>query len=197
MKKLFIVGAGGHGKVVAETAEVCGYTDVSFLDQFWPKKAINAHWPVVGLPERNHSPLFCAVGRNDARARLFDELNLNDSPVLIHPDASVSRYAEIAAGSLILAGCVVNTDTVIGHGVILNTASSVDHDCRIAEFVHISPGAHLAGNVTIGARSWIGIGAVIREGVCIGSDVIVAAGAAVVDDVEDGARVGGVPARRI
>lgn len=197
MTRLFIVGAGGHGKVVAETAEICGYTDVSFLDQFWPDKTLNAHWPVVGLPKRDRYPLFCAIGKNDVRARLFDELDLADSPVLIHPDACVSRYAEIAAGTLILAGCVVNTDTIIGRGVILNTASSIDHDCQIADFVHISPGAHLAGKVTVGRSSWIGIGAVVREGVCIGSNVIVAAGAAVVNDVEDGARVGGVPARRI
>jgi len=197
MTKLFIIGASGHGKVAADTAEACGYGDIAFLDQVWPDKTMNAHWPIVGRPEQEKSPIFCAVGKNQTRARLFDELSLGDSPTLIHPHTSLSRYAEIGAGTLVVAGSVVTADTAIGRGVILNTGCSVDHDCQVGDFVHISPGAHLAGNVSVGPRSWIGIGAVVREGVRIGCDVVVAAGAAVVDDVQDGARVGGVPARRI
>ena len=197
MTKLLIIGASGHGKVVADTAEACGFTDIAFLDDVWPEKTMNAHWPVVGVPARERSPLFCAVGNNQTRARLFDKLCLDDSPVLIHPHASISRYAAIGAGSLVVAGSVVTADASIGRGVILNTGCSVDHDCQIGDFVHISPGAHLAGGVCVGARSWIGIGAAVREGIRIGRDVMVAAGAAVVDDVEDGVRVGGVPARRI
>lgn len=197
MTNLFIIGASGHGKVVAETAEACGYTEVAFLDQIWPEKTMNAHWPVVGVPEPDRVPMFCAVGKNNTREQLFEELSLNESPTLVHPNASVSRYVNIGAGTLVVAGSVVNADVSIGRGVILNTGCSVDHDCRIADFAHISPGARLAGNVSVGARSWIGIGAVVREGIRVGSDVIVAAGAAVVSDVEDGARVAGVPARRI
>lgn len=197
MSKLTIVGASGHGKVVAETAEACGYTDIVFQDQSWPGQTTNAHWSVVGIPSQGQTPMFCAVGNNLVRARLFDELALDDSPVLIHPTAVVSKYAEVGAGTLAVAGCVVNAGATIGRGVILNTACSVDHDCKIGDFVHISPGARLAGAVFVGDRSWIGIGAVVREGIRIGSDVVVGAGAVLLNDVEDGARVGGVPARRI
>jgi sugar O-acyltransferase (sialic acid O-acetyltransferase NeuD family) len=197
MTKLFIVGASGHGKVVADTAEACGFTEIAFLDQLWPEKTMNAHWPVVGVPEPRQAPLFCAVGNNQVRANLFRTLNMETSPVLRHPSTTVSNHVEIGSGTLIVAGSVVNASASIGCGVILNTACSVDHDCIISDFVHISPGAHLAGNVSIGARSWIGIGVVVREGVHIGNDVVVAAGAVVLKDVEDGARVGGVPARRI
>jgi sugar O-acyltransferase (sialic acid O-acetyltransferase NeuD family) len=197
MSKLFIIGASGHGKVAAETAEACGFTDIAFLDHIWPEKTTNVHWPVVGVPDRTRSPLFCAVGNNKTRARLFEEFGFGDSPVLIHPQASVSKYADIGAGTLVVSGSVVNADTVIGRGVILNTACSVDHDCHVGDFAHISPGARLAGDVSVGDRSWIGIGAVVREGVRIGSDAVVAAGAVVLNDVENGARVGGVPARRI
>lgn len=96
-----------------------------------------------------------------------------------------------------MPGVIVNAQTEIGQGAILNTACTIDHDCKIGNFVHISPGAHLAGNVHVGQETWIGIGAVVREGVRIGSNVIVAAGAAVVRDIPDHSRVGGVPARDI
>ncbi|MCK0097144.1 acetyltransferase [Yoonia sp. F2084L] len=197
MTGLIIIGASGHGKVVADTAEACGYSDIAFQDQNWPEQTTNAHWPVTGVPGKSQTTMFCAVGNNEARARLFEELALQDTPILIHPGAVVSRYAQLGAGTLVVAGCVVNAYAAIGVGVILNTACSVDHDCTVGDFAHISPGARLAGNVSVGARSWIGIGAVVREGVSIGTDVVVGAGAVVLNDIEDGARVGGVPARRI
>jgi sugar O-acyltransferase (sialic acid O-acetyltransferase NeuD family) len=195
MNKLLIIGAGGHGKVVADTAEACGYWDIAFLDKIWPERTENGRWEIIAKPIQLDVKMFCAVGQNDIRARIFEEYNLNDSPVLIHPSAILSSTVKIGPGVLVVAGSVVNADTSIGQGTILNTASSVDHDCMIGDFVHISPGAHLAGGVRVGDRTWIGIGAVVREGIQIGKDVIVAAGAAVINDIEDGGRVAGVPAR--
>lgn len=197
MTGLIIIGASGHGKVVADTAEACGYSDIAFQDQNWPEQTANAHWPIIGVPAQTDAPIFCGVGNNRTRARLFKDLGLQDSPILIHPSAVVSQYAQLGAGTLVVAGCVVNASATIGVGVILNTGCSVDHDCMVGDFAHISPGARLAGNVNVGARSWIGIGAVVREGVSIGVDVMVGAGAVVLNDIEDGARVAGVPARRI
>jgi sugar O-acyltransferase (sialic acid O-acetyltransferase NeuD family) len=195
MIKLLIIGAGGHGKVVADTAEACGYSDIAFLDQIWPERTENGRWKIIGKPTQKDAKVFCAVGKNDIRARIFEEYRLNDSLVLMHPSAILSPTVMIGPGALVVAGCVVNADTTIGRGTILNTACSVDHDCTIGDFVHISPGAHLGGGVRVGDRTWIGIGAVVREGVRIGKNVIVAAGAAVVSDVADGVRVGGIPAR--
>lgn len=194
MTRLRIIGAGGHGKVVAEVAAACGYSDIAFLDQSWPRRTQNGSWPIVGTDDPI-GPLFCAVGDNKTRARILQ--NTVNIPVLIHPAATVSTSAVLGAGTVLMAGAIVSADAHIGRGVILNTGCSVDHDCVLDDFVHISPGARLAGNVHIGTRSWIGIGAVILEGVHVGKDVIVAAGSAVINDLTDGSRVGGVPAKSI
>ena len=194
MNKLLIIGAGGHGKVVADTAEASGYSNIVFLDQSWPEQVENGRWKVAGKPKQSDVTMFCAVGKNDIRAHIFEEYHLNNSPVLIHPSAILSPTVKMGPGALVVAGSVVNADTSIGRGAILNTACSLDHDCMIGDFVHVSPGAHLAGGVRVGDGTWIGIGAIVREGVRIGKNVIVAAGAAVVCDIEDGVRVGGVPA---
>lgn len=195
MTLLHIIGAGGHGKVVADIARALGYTEISFLDNAWPQKTKNGAWDVVGQPTASQTPTFCAVGNNAVREKLFSDLDLRDVPILIHPSAIVSTDTHIDEGTAIVAGAIINPDARIGRGVILNTACSVDHDCVVGDFAHISPGARLAGGVTVGKRSWIGIGAVVREGIHIGDDVIVGAGSVVVENIENGAKVCGVPAR--
>lgn len=196
MNKLLIIGAGGHGEVVADTTEACGYSNIAFLEQSWPEQAENGWLKVVGKPKQSDVTMFCEIGKNDIRALMFEEYQLNNSPVLIHPSAILSPTVKTGPGALVVAGSIVNADTSIGRSAILNTACSVDHDCLIGDFVHISPGAHLAGDVRVGDITSIGIGSVVSEGVRIGKNVIVAAGAAVISDIEDGARVGGGPARK-
>lgn len=197
--RLILIGAGGHGKVVAETATILGYQEIVFADSAWPDRIANGRWPIVMAQPTIDNPatIFCSVGDNVIRERLFVSFPLHCSPSLLHPAATVSPSVRIGAGVFCQAGAVVNADAVIGKGVILNTGCSVDHDCRIGDFVHISPGAHLAGDVHVGSRTWIGIGASVRQGIRIGSDVVIGAGAAVVSDIADHSRVGGVPAKSI
>lgn len=198
MNALVIIGAGGHGKVVADTAESCGYSNISFVDRNWPDRLKNGRWPVVGSnASLDNGMQFCAIGNNATRAKVFTDQNLDNSPILIHQSAVISPTVKLGAGTVVVAGAVVNADTHVGRGVILNTGCSVDHDCSLGDFVHISPGARLAGNVTVGDCSWVGIGAVVIEGVSIGRNVIIAAGAAVINDVKDGEIVGGVPAKNL
>src|SRR5690606_33143132 len=96
-----------------------------------------------------------------------------------------------------MAGAIVNPSTVIGKGCILNTASSVDHDCRIGDYVNIGPGAHIAGGVTIGSLSSIGTGAVMVPNVVIGANCVIGAGSVVTKSLPDNVTAYGIPARII
>lgn len=199
LTSLYLVGAGGHGKVVAEVALSCGYNNIQFLDDTYGERSmVSGRWPIVGRPQLLvNGEKFCAIGNNALRRNFFDELGLQRSPVLTHPGSIVSDSASVGAGSVVLAGAILNADTQVGIGNIINTAASVDHDCKLDDFVHISPGVRIAGGVSIGKGSWIGIGAVVCEGIKIGENVIVGAGASVICDVPDNTTYVGVPAKRI
>lgn len=202
MKRLALLGASGHGKVAADMAELCGWDEIVFFDDVWPELVRNGHWDVVGNSEHLLSRLsefhgvLVAIGNNEIRSEKLDWLKKHKAPVvtLLHPAAVISRYASIGAGSVVMAGVVVNVDSRIGEGAILNTGCSIDHDCVLGSCVHVSPGAKLAGGVKVGACSWVGIGAVVRQLITIGVHSVVGAGAAVVKDVPDGVTVMGVPA---
>src|SRR3990167_9776633 len=201
--KLAVLGASGHGKVVADTAQACGWKQVDFFDDAWPTRQQNGHWEVIGGSAQlltrldDYDGVFIAIGNNRIRYGKLNELKSVGSKIvsLIHPHAVISQYASIGIGSLVLAGVVVNVDAVIGRGVILNTGCSVDHDCVIHDGVHICPGARLAGGIDVGKLSWVGIGSSVRQSLRIGTEVVIGAGAAVVTDIADALTVVGVPAR--
>lgn len=203
MKKLAILGASGHGKVIADAALLSCFDDVVFFDDAWPKLAANGRLQVVGdsaeLLCRCHEfdGVIVAIGNNAVRAS--KSIALMDAGAVLttvaHPSAVVSPFAVIGSGSFIAAGAVVQVDAVVGRFCIVNTNAVVEHDCTLGEAVHISPGAMLAGAVTVGDRSWVGIGACARQLVSIGSDVIVGAGAVVILSISDSCTVVGNPAR--
>lgn len=203
--RLVLLGAGGHGRVVADIALSVGYSNLAFLDERWHEIADVLGFQVIaaikdadGVIEPDDH-VFIAIGSNRKRIDLLRAFQVKGVtiPVLVDPSAIVSRFAAIGEGTAVMANVVVNAGADIGQGVILNTACSVDHDCRIEDGVHISPGAHLAGSVRVGEQSWIGIGSAVCENILIGRGCIVGAGSAVVATLSNGARVGGVPARPI
>lgn len=196
MTALRIIGAGGHGRVLADIAQAMGYSDIAFLDAAFPDLSRSGVWDVIGTPADidDGAEYALGIGHNQTRIRLLGSFP-SDLVTLIHPSAIVSPHAEIGAGSVICAGALIGAFSRIGQGCIVNTGASVDHDCVLSDGVHISPGVSLGGGVFVGPRTWVGIGAVVREYKSIGSDVMVGAGAAVTRDVADGARMGGVPAK--
>ena len=205
MNRLAILGASGHGKVVADTAILAGWGAVEFYDDRWPELTALGPWPVVGdttalITAANRiEGAVVAIGANTVRLAKQEALVAAGIRIMTitHPAATVSPHASIGAGSVLFAGAVVNAFATVGEAGIINTGATVDHDCALSEGVHLSPGAHLGGTVRIGRASWIGIGASVRQGIAVGAGVTVGAGAAVVDDIDDNLTVVGVPARPI
>lgn len=203
MRSLAILGASGHGKVVAEAALASGWTAVGFYDDAWPLKKQIGKWPVAGdtaallATIQRFDGVIVAIGANAARMDKIARIKASDGKLvtIVHPAATISPSALLGPGTVVMAGVVINADAVIGAGAILNTSCSVDHDCVLGDGVHVSPGAHLAGDVRVGHLSWVGIGASVRQGLSIGLAVRIGAGAAVVADIADNLTMVGVPAK--
>lgn len=195
LKKLMIIGASGHGKVVADIAVKNGYEQIFFLDDNEDVKEC-AGFPVVGkciLAADNEDDKIVAIGNEKVREKI--QKNLKNLVTLIHPNAVISRRVKIGEGSVVMAGAIINSDVVIGKGCIINTGATVDHDCRIGNFSHISVGAHVAGTCEISDRTWVGAGAVVSNNINICEGCLIGAGAVVVKNIEKAGIYVGVPAR--
>lgn len=197
LNRLVIIGASGHGKVIADIAVKCGYKDIVFLDDNENVKEC-AGFPVVGKVSdaiNMKDDKIVAIGNAEIREKIHSQLS--NLVTLIHPSAVVSRRVEIGAGTVIMAGAVINSDVVIGKGCIINTGASVDHDCRLEDFVHVSVGAHVAGTVSIGRKTWIGAGATVSNNVSVCDNCMIGAGAVAVKDIIESGTYVGAPAKKI
>ncbi len=195
MNRLIIIGASGHGKVVADIAVQNGYKDIVFLDDNENVKECTG-WPVVGkCNEAPKGELFVAIGNAKIRKRLSEHYKDRKQPVLIHPSAIISSNVKIGEGTVVMAGVVINPSAEIGKCCIINTTSSVDHDCVVGDYCHIAVGAHLCGTVVVGDRTWIGAGSIISNNVNICEDCIIGAGAVVINNIDEYGIYVGVPAK--
>jgi sugar O-acyltransferase (sialic acid O-acetyltransferase NeuD family) len=202
--KLLIIGASGHGRVVADIAlKMNKWQSIAFLDDN-SNLGSTMNLAVIGTSAKilsyiNDYDIFVGIGNNASRKKLYQILeNAGASiPLIIHPNAIIGEQVEIASGTVIMAGAIVNCCTKIGKGCIVNTGASVDHDNTIEDYVHISPGTHLAGNVKVGQESWLGIGSTISNNVTIVNNCKVGAGALVIMDIKETGTYVGVPVRKI
>ena len=202
--KLLIIGAGGHGKVIADIAlKMNKWKSIAFLDDNQNIKS-SMGIDIIGRISDAYSfikdcDIFVAIGNNETREKIQNKLELEGAiiPVLIHPDAVIGEQVKLGNGTAVMAGAVINCCTMIGKGCIINTGATIDHDNAIEDFVHISPGAHTAGAVRIGNRTWLGMGCLVINNIDITSSCIVGAGSVIINNITEAGTYVGVPARKI
>lgn len=208
MKKIVLIGAGGHCKVIIDILKnIDEYEIVGITDGRINGKVLNI--PIIGddsmlqklYKDGVRYAFICvgALGNMEARNVIYNKLKQIgfELPILIHKSAIISPYVFIDEGTCVMPGAIINPDTIIGVNCIINTGSVVEHDCKIGDNTHISPKVAIAGGVNIGHNTHIGIGSSIIQNKNIGNNVTIGAGAVVISDVEDNALALGIPAKTI
>lgn len=207
MTRAVIIGAGGHAQVVADIlwrmqeagSEIApvGYLDDNPAlvgESFLGLTVLGA---IADLPAVPHDAVIVGIGDNATRRRVFESLQDRGERFVTarHPGAVIAPDVPLGSGSVVCAGVVVNTGSQIGANVILNTGCTVDHHNRAADHVHIAPGVHTGGEVTVGEGAFLGVGALVIPRCTIGAWAFVGAGSVVTKDIPARATAVGNPAR--
>ncbi|MGY3703531.1 hypothetical protein BW731_09115 [Vagococcus martis] len=203
MEELIIIGSGGHGKVCAEIAESMNkWKTIRFLDDSFPGARKCLDFDIIGktcdIDKYSSHDFFVAIGDNDIREKFFEELTLLKCNIvsLVHPTSYISKYCSIGNGTSIHQNVVINTDSTIGKGCIINTGTIVEHENVISDFVHLSPNVSLGGRVSVGRKTWIGIGSTVINDIQVGEKIIVGAMSLVLNNISDANVYYGVPVVR-
>jgi len=191
-KKIAIIGAGGHGKVVGEIALLNHYEIINFFDD---KDNEIKEFPftisgsIQNLKKnlKNYDAFFVAIGENKIRFKIIEWLKKQKVNIvsLIHPNSTISKFCTLGYGSCVMANAVVNPGAIIKEGVIINTCASIDHDCVVEDFAHISPNCSISGSVIIGKFTHLGTGTSVHPGIHIGNNVKTATGSKVFKNISD------------
>ena len=192
MKKIAIIGAGGHGKVIGEIALLDQYNTIDFFDdqisQF-KDFPFTVQGNLIDLKNKikNYDAFFVAIGDNKIRHDKISWLREEKVKIvnLIHPKSTISKFSSLGLGTCVMANAVINPGTLIKDGVIINTSASIDHDCIIEDFSHISPNCSLSGNVNVGKFSHLGTGTSVHPGINVGQNVKTGVGSKIYKDILD------------
>ena len=200
MNRLVIIGAGGHGKAIADNALKNGYTDINFVDDSTVGECMG--FPIVGKTadigamDDGRTDFVIGIGNNSVRKALAEGFSVN-WVALIHPSAQIAADASVGKGSVIMAGVVINACARVGMHCIVNTGAIVEHDNVIEDYVHISPNAALGGTVCVGKSTHIGMSATVINNISVCGGCTIGAGAVVISNITDQGTYVGVPARKI
>lgn len=198
--RLIIIGAGGHGKVIADNAIKNGYTDICFVDDHATGTCMG--FPIAGTGadvsslDDGKTDFIIGVGNNEIRKRIAEAHDVN-WVTLVHPSAQIGACVSIGKGTVVMAGAIINPCASIGEHCIINTGAIVEHDNVVEDYVHISPNAALGGAVRVGNLTHVGIGAVVKNNIAICDHCVIGAGAVVVKEIKDSGTYVGVPSREI
>ncbi|MEW6983702.1 acetyltransferase [Colwelliaceae bacterium 6471] len=205
MTRLIIIGAGGHGRVIADCAHAMGqYSSIAFLDDSYPERADNLTFPIIDKTGNwqnylDYSEFVIGIGDNRTRLHWFEQLHQAQAtlPNIIHPSAVISSFSALGQGNVVFANAVINPNVTIKNACIVNTAASVDHDCQLDDAVHISPGVNIAGTVVIHQLCWIGVGSCVSNNLTLAKNTQTGAGAVIIDNTLAHSLYVGNPAKPI
>lgn len=205
-KKVIIIGASGHARVLADIIKESKDKLVGFLDdnqdiqgnKIYEDKIVLGTTSKKDIEKYKDYYFIIGIGNNNIRKIISEKYPNLKWYTAIHPSSIISNNVFINEGTAIMAGTIINTGTVVGRHCIVNTSSSLDHDNILEDYVHISPGSHLAGTVKICEGTWICAGVTIINNITIGKNNIIGAGATVVRNVEEeNCTFIGVPAKKL
>ncbi|MBP3920596.1 MAG: acetyltransferase [Bacilli bacterium] len=193
-RDIIIIGAGGHARVIADIISRGNDNLVGFLDDDLDKigKCIYDDKKVIGRicdgVKYKNVFFIIGIGSNAVRMSIANKYDYNWC-TLIDSSAIIGNNVKIGEGTVIMPGVVINTGSIIGSHCIINTCSSIDHDNTIEDFVHISPGSHLAGTVFVGSLTWICMGVNVINNISIGKNNIIGAGATVLKNIDSQGKI--------
>jgi sugar O-acyltransferase (sialic acid O-acetyltransferase NeuD family) len=194
---LYVLGGGGHAKVVIDSLKAGGAQIAGVID---PKLGVGAL--LLGVPGAGGDELMDTLDPQSVRiangigATVKSRTNRKLYEIwtgrgfrfvsVVHPSAIIGSEVELAEGCQIMAGAIVQPHARIGAGTVINTAASIDHDCVVGEHCFVAPSVTLCGGAQVGAGCFVGAGATLLPGVKVGQNALIAAGAVVDRDVSDG-----------
>ena len=200
-KKVMIIGASGHGKVIADIVHQSGDKVLGFLDDDPAKKAIH-QIPVLGKIEdtqkyKDDYYFIIGIGNNKIRKEIAESNPALNYYTAIHPTAVIGEGVRIGNGTAVMAGVVINADAEIKKHCIINTSAVIEHECVIGDYTHVSPQACLCGNVHVGEECHIGAGATVINNRTIDNNTVIGAESVVIKDINESGTYAGIPIRRI